>query len=176
MDTRLKRAPGIYLTGLMGSGKTTVAQALADLLGWDFADLDAEIESQERIPIAQIFETRGESEFRRIEKDMIQRWRDRVERCVPTVIALGGGSFAQPGTFELLRNHGISVWLDCPLETLEQRIGAEAETRPLARDRNRFRSLYEERKEAYLRADFRIDADCSVDQAVERIMALPFWK
>jgi shikimate kinase len=71
MDTRLKRTPGIYLTGFMGSGKTTIAQALANHLGWDFVDIDAEIEAQERAAIAQIFETRGETEFRRIETEMI---------------------------------------------------------------------------------------------------------
>jgi shikimate kinase len=176
MDTRLKRTPGIYLTGFMGSGKTTIAQALADHLGWDFADLDAEIEAQERIPVAQIFETRGETEFRRIETEIIRRWRDRVERCVPTVIALGGGSFTQPRNLELLDNHGVKIWLDCPLETIERRIAAQADTRPLARDRETFRRLFEERRTAYGRADFRIDADCSVARAVELILALPFWK
>jgi len=176
MDTRLKRAPGIYLTGFMGSGKTTVAQALADRLGWDFVDLDAEIEAQEQACIAQIFDTRGEAEFRRIETAMIQRWRDRIERCIPTVIALGGGSFVQPGNLELLQNHGFSVWLDCPLETIERRIETQADTRPLARDRENFRRLYEDRRKAYSRADFRVDADCSVERAVDLIMALPFWK
>jgi len=176
MDLRLKRTPGIYLTGFMGSGKTTIAEALADHLGWDFADLDAEIEAQERAPVTQIFETRGEAEFRRIETEMIQRWRDKVERCVPTVIALGGGAFVHPRNLELLHNHGVSIWLDCTLETIERRIAAQADTRPLARDRENLRRLFEDRREAYGRADFRIDADCPVARAVELILALPFWK
>ncbi len=176
MDLRLKRTPGIYLTGFMGSGKTTIAQALSDHLGWDFADLDAEIEAQEQTTVAQIFETRGEPEFRRIETEMIERWRNKVERCSPTVIALGGGAFIHPRNLELLHNHGISIWLDCPLETIQRRIASLADTRPLARDRESFRQLYENRREAYGRADFRIDADCSVEHAVELILALPFWK
>ena len=121
-------------------------------------------------------QTRGETEFRRIETEIIRRWRDRVERCVPTVIALGGGSFTQPRNLELLDNHGVKIWLDCPLETIERRIAAQADTRPLARDRETFRRLFEERRTAYGRADFRIDADCSVARAVELILALPFWK
>ena len=55
MDDRLKRAPGIYLAGFMGSGKTTVGRALADRVGWDFVDIDAEIEDQEHSSIARIF-------------------------------------------------------------------------------------------------------------------------
>src|ERR1700733_676890 len=122
MDNKLKRAPGVYLTGFMGSGKTTVARALADRLGWDFIDLDAEIESAEKATIAEIFESRGELEFRRIETETIRRVMHTVERGLPTVIALGGGSFVQPANAAMLATRGISIWLDCPFEVIEQRI------------------------------------------------------
>src|SRR5580658_7587207 len=110
MDNQLKRSPGIYLTGFMGSGKTTVAQVLADRLGWDFADLDAEIVAQERAAIAEIFDARGEAEFRRIETEMIRAWVRKVQRGMPTVIALGGGTFVQPENQRLLENAGVSIW------------------------------------------------------------------
>src|ERR1700676_3650925 len=78
MDNKLKRAPGVYLAGFMGSGKTTVARVLADRLGWDFIDLDAEIEAAENATIAQLFETRGEPEFRRIETEALRKVMRRI--------------------------------------------------------------------------------------------------
>lgn len=175
MDNRLKRTPGVYLTGFMGSGKTTVARALADRLGWDFIDLDAEIEAAEATTIAQLFEARGEAEFRSIETEMLKKIMRRIERIMPAVIALGGGTFAQSVNAEMLEGHGISIWLDCSFETIQGRI-TEAESRPLARDPERFRQLYEERRAAYGRADFRIDANCDPEQAVEAILNLACWK
>ena len=56
MILKLVRTPGIYLVGFMGSGKTTVGHLLADRLGWDFIDLDAEIEGEQKISIADIFD------------------------------------------------------------------------------------------------------------------------
>jgi shikimate kinase len=196
MDYKLKRAPGVYLAGFMGSGKTTVARVLADRLGWDFIDLDAEIEAAELATIAHLFETRGEPEFRRIETEALRKVMRRIERGMPSVIALGGGSFVQPVNTELLEGHGISIWLDCPFETIEARINGarinsaringtridddartpEADSRPLARDRERFRQLYEERRAAYGLATYRIDADCEVERAVDLILELPCWK
>src|ERR1041385_3469207 len=119
MDNRLKRAPGVYLAGFMGSGKTTVGRLLADRLGWDFIDLDAEIEAAEETSIAQLFETRGEPEFRRIETEALRKALRGIDRGVPAVIALGGGSFVEPVNAELLDGPGISIWLDFSFETIQ---------------------------------------------------------
>ena len=67
MNLKLKRTPGIYLVGFMGSGKSTVGRHLAHRMGWNFFDTDHEIESAEKTTIAELFEQRGEPEFRRIE-------------------------------------------------------------------------------------------------------------
>ena len=56
MILKLKRTPGIYLAGFMGSGKSTVGRALADELGWNFVDLDEEIERREGTTISSIFD------------------------------------------------------------------------------------------------------------------------
>lgn len=175
MHNKLKRAPGLYLTGFMGSGKTTVAQLLADKLGWDYIDLDAEIETAHQDTIANIFAARGEPEFRKIETEILKRVIRQIERGMPSVVALGGGTFVQPINAALLEDHGISIWLDCPLETIEMRL-EDTTSRPLAHDKSAFRRLYEERRAAYGNAEFRIDAGCALEDAVKSIMALPIWK
>ena len=175
MHIKLKRSPGIYLAGFMGSGKSTVGQLLADRLGWNFADLDREIESEQGTSIGDIFVMRGEPEFRRIETEMMRKWVRRIECGAPTVVALGGGAFVQPGNFDLIENHGVSLWLDCTLEDIERRLEEERRERPLAKDREAFRRLYYERRDGYCKADFRVDANCEPTVAVDTILALPLW-
>jgi shikimate kinase len=175
MHLKLKRTPGIYITGFMGSGKTTVGRMVAERLGWDFVDLDSDIEAREHETVAHIFETRGEAEFRRIETEAIKRWLKKIECGIPTVIALGGGAFVQSVNYEILGNNGISVWLDCSLEVAEARI-ATTDDRPLARDKEAFRQLFKERRVLYGRADFRIDGDLESNEAAGAIIDLPLWK
>jgi shikimate kinase len=176
MDNKLKRTPGVYLAGFMGSGKTTVGRKLADHLGWEFVDVDDVIEAQERAKVADIFEQRGEAEFRRLETDVIRSWTRRIERGHPAVVALGGGAFVQPESFDLLANHGISIWLDCPFETIQKRIADEVDNRPLARGREALHKLYQDRREGYGRADYTVNADCDIDFAIQQILQLPVWK
>ncbi|MEP6715983.1 MAG: shikimate kinase [Terriglobia bacterium] len=181
MHIKLKRAPGIYLAGFMGSGKSTVGRVLADRIGWEFIDVDAEIEGREHCSIGQIFETCGEAEFRRIETAALTDHVRRVERGMPCVFALGGGAFVQRENFELINNHGVSIWLNCSFEAIQARLGRDAAThgavvRPLARDPERFRQLFEERQAGYERADFRVDGDCEAVHTVEAILELPLWK
>ena len=175
MILKLKRTPGIYLVGFMASGKTTIGRRLADELGWAFVDLDEDIENEQGTTIAEIFDTRGEEEFRRLETAAIQRRIRFIERGRPMVVALGGGAFAQHRNYELLENNGISVWLDCPFSMVAERV-ARTSHRPLAREADRFRELYEVRREAYARADFRIEiqGDDPVE-VVHSILNLPIF-
>jgi shikimate kinase len=176
MHIKLKRSPGIYIAGFMGSGKSTVGRMLAERLGWDFADLDAEIESEHQTTIPELFLTRGEPEFRRIETAMMLKWVRRIECGAPTVVALGGGTFVHPGNYDLIENHGVSLWLDCDFDVIERRLTEERHLRPLARDPVLFRNLYQERRASYARADFRVDGTCDAVSAVEAILSLPLWK
>ncbi|MDP9171286.1 MAG: shikimate kinase [Acidobacteriota bacterium] len=176
MHIKLKRAPGIYLAGFMGSGKSTVGRILADRLGWDFIDVDREIEAKEKESIATIFETRGEAEFRRIETAALADHVRRVERGLPCVFALGGGAFVQLENFELIKNHGISIWLCCSFDAVQDRLSKDNTVRPLAQDPVRFRQLFDERQEGYSRADFRVEGDCETGRTVEAILDLPLWK
>lgn len=156
MNLKLKRTPAIYVVGFMGSGKTTVGRKLAGELGWNFVDLDDDIEARAGKAISKIFEEDGEPEFRRIESEALEARVRQAERGRPVVIALGGGAFVQPRNAELIAPHGISVWLDCPLERVKERV-AGAGHRPLARDPEAFERLYETRRAAYSRADLRIE-------------------
>lgn len=172
MILKLKRTPGIYLVGFMASGKTTVGRLLAERLGWAFIDLDEDIEAQQGASIAEIFATRGEPEFRRIETEAL-RARVRAVQCgQPTVVALGGGAFVDPENYALVESSGVTIWLDCPLETVCRRV-ARASHRPLARDSRHLEELYRTRLSAYARAEYSIPIESDdPSAAVEAVLGL----
>ena len=175
MTLKLKRTPGLYLVGFMCSGKTTVGRALAEELGWCFVDIDAEIERQEGRSVREIFGDRGESEFRDIETAMLRRHVTKVEAGNPCVLALGGGTFVQSKNWEIIQNNGVTVWLDCTLETVLQRLGDDV-ARPLATDRNGLAQLYGDRRPLYGRADFRLEVDTdNIPSIVGKILRLPIF-
>ena len=91
MHIKLKRSPGIYLAGFMGSGKSTVGRILADRLGWSFADVDREIEGEQGATIAKIFQTRGEPEFRSGEARVIARLLESGTQVVHIILQLLSG-------------------------------------------------------------------------------------
>jgi shikimate kinase len=176
MILKLKQTPGIYLVGFMGSGKSTVGSVLADELGWSFYDLDSEIEKAAGASVAEIFDQRGESEFRTLETEALKKRVLNVRTGRPQVIALGGGAFTIEENFALASNHGVTIWLDAPLEVIQPRIAAETH-RPLARDPQRFRELYELRHDSYARADYRIETfDQDPAAVVASILALPLFR
>jgi len=175
MTLKLKRTPGLYLVGFMAAGKTTVGRSLADELGWCFVDIDTDIEAQQGKPIADIFRERGESYFREVESRMIRGRISRIEAGDPCVMALGGGAFVQPHNWELIQNNGVTVWLDCALETIRRRLGEDT-SRPLAQDRGALAQLFEDRRPLYARADFRIEVDTDeVSEIVRKILRLPIF-
>lgn len=176
MILKLVRTPGIYLVGFMGSGKTTVGRILAYRLGWDFVDLDAAIEAEQKTTIAEVFERCGEEYFRRLETAAILKHVHMVRAGQPMVVALGGGAFLRDENYDLLEDHGVTVWLDCPLELACRRIGSGAE-RPLARDPKKFAELYQARRPSYSRADYRVEVRSDDPEATATaIESLPIFK
>ena len=175
MTLKLKRTPGLYLVGFMCSGKSTVGRALAEELGWCFVDVDAEIEASQAKPIRQIFREEGEVRFRDLETATIREHITKVESGNPCVIALGGGAFVQARNWELIENNGVTVWLDCTLDTVLERLGNDV-TRPLAEDREGLAALYGDRRPLYNRADFRLEVDTAdISEIVRRILKLPIF-
>jgi len=173
MILKLKRTPGIFLVGFMGCGKSVVGPRLAARLGWSFADTDEDIEREAHATINEIFDRLGETEFRRLETEAIQRRVKCIQTGKPMVLALGGGAFGQPQNFDLVENNGVTIWLDCPLSIIHRRLEGST-NRPLARDRHKFDLLYYTRREIYCRADYSvlITGD-DPEAAVEAILALP---
>jgi shikimate kinase len=156
MKLKLKRTPGIYLVGFMGSGKTTIGRMYAEEIGWRFADLDDDIEAQQRASISDLFERFGEEEFRRIESDAIWKRIHLIRRGMPTVLALGGGAFTRSQNVEMLTDNGITVWIDTELDVAEL-----------------FERLYYERRSFYEKAEVHVHVrgDDSRD-AVNQLLAL----
>ncbi len=154
--------PIVALVGFMGSGKTSTGEALAKLLGWDFVDLDAEIEALENRSVRTLFQERGEAAFRDTEHKVLCRC--VLERQRPTVIALGGGAFVQANNVAILRETGVlTVFLDAPVDEMLERCGVEdaadpANPRPLAADAGEFRALYEQRLPYYRAAHVTVQA------------------
>ena len=170
----------VCLTGFMGSGKSTVGRLLASQLAWHFADLDAEIERESGLSISQIFAQKGEAVFRDIEHQCLERVLGAASaRDTRSVLALGGGTFAQPRNASLIREFGAAqrgagstvIWLDCSTDDLLQRCVLMGD-RPLFRDEASFRKLYEERLPYYRQADYRVESGEEPMRVVEQILAL----
>ena len=165
------RATVICLAGFMGSGKSTIGTRLARQLGWRFVDLDERIEEAAGITILEFFERHGEPAFRQLEADQLRTALGRaVEFRESTILALGGGTYAQPGAPEFLRNAGIPViWLDTPIEILLSRCTTMT-GRPLFRDEASFRALYAQRLPSYQLADYRVDSSGDAAGVVAEIL------
>jgi len=159
----------------MGSGKSTVGRALAEELGWEFADLDEDIEKREGMSISQIFDTRGEADFRQAETAALRERVRSVEGGRPCVIALGGGALLSEPNFQMVSNNGVTVWLDCPFSMVERRLSGHLH-RPLARDPEKLRELFAVRRTGYERADYcvAVENDDAAATAA-KILALPLF-
>ena len=100
----------IYLVGFMAAGKTTVARALADRLGWRAEDVDELIEARERRPVADIFARSGEPYFRAVEREIL----NLLLPLRHVVVATGGGTFVDVENRAAIMRDGLAVWLDVP--------------------------------------------------------------
>jgi 3-dehydroquinate synthetase len=131
----------IALIGFMGAGKSKLGRELARLTQRPFVDTDREIEKRHGL-IGELFE-RGEPEFRRIEEQVVAE-----ALAGPTaVIALGGGAVLSEATQKRLRRTAFVAWVTVDVDTAWSRVHDSG--RPLARDREQFGRLFEERAALY---------------------------
>lgn len=137
----------VYLVGLMGAGKTTIAKVLAKRLSYDFVDSDHEIESRTGVRLPTIFEIEGEEGFRKREVQVIADL-----ACLRgLVVATGGGAVLRPENRENLKASGLVVYLNVPLPTLCERTRHD-KNRPLlqvADPMQKLRELHAERDPLY---------------------------
>ncbi len=123
----------IVLVGMMGVGKSSVGKRLAQLLHFDFADADDEIEVAAKMKIPEIFANHGEDYFRDGERRVIARM--LAENGSGKVIATGGGAFCNAETRALILDKAVAVWLDSDVDTLVDRTSRK-QNRPLLQEGN----------------------------------------
>ncbi len=161
-------APVVVLVGVPGAGKTSVGRALADALGVDFRDTDADVERIAGRPIGDIFVAAGEPEFRRLEADAVAAALDEHEG----VLALGGGAVTDARTRARLAGRAV-VWLRVGLAAASQRAGLSG-ARPLllGNVRGQMKALMDARAALYEEVSgLTVDTDnLTIDETVERIM------
>ena len=119
----------VVLVGYMGSGKSTIGQALARELGLPFVDMDSYIENRLEQPVSEVFRTRGELYFRRTEHKLLG---ELLAEGEPMVLALGGGTPCYAGNMDLvLENTPNVVYLQLSVGALARRLEHEKSHRPL---------------------------------------------
>ncbi len=158
----------IFLTGFMGSGKSTLGHALAGRLGWEFCDLDEQVAQHESCTVPRIFEQSGEEHFRKAEWEALQGLSGR-KRCV---VATGGGLFSRARARRWMGREGLTVWLDVPLEECARRVDGSDSGRPLwpVGDALALRTLFERRRAAYALARIRIAPTGQPDEDSRRLI------
>jgi len=151
----------IVLTGMPGSGKSTVGRILAREMGREFVDTDTEIIRLAKKPISDIFAQRGEAYFRDLESQVIAQLAQRTG----LVIATGGGAILRAENVRRLRQNGRIYFLDRPVEDI-----VPTDDRPLSRDREALEKRYAERYPRYVTAaDTRIPVNGSADTVAKAI-------
>lgn len=119
----------IVLVGYMGSGKSTIGKEISKIVGISFYDLDEVIEKKEQKSIKNIFETKGEIYFRKIEHEILN---DFLESNDSFILALGGGTPCYANNHVFLQNKDISsFYLKMSVEALVSRLKNEKEKRPI---------------------------------------------
>ena len=160
----------VALIGFMGCGKSSVGRRVAEEAGWEFLDLDEEIEKTTGRKIREIFETDGEGEFRKIERKVLK---DVLNRKDNLIISLGGGTPTWGDNINLLKKRALLIYLYAPFDVLWERIKDDT-SRPLTSlGENKVRNLFEVRKSFYEEADFVVDtSDKSVEGVVKEVLAV----
>jgi shikimate kinase len=157
-EARITAALGVrsvVLVGMMGAGKSTIGRRLSSRLGMPFLDADVEIEAAAGMSIPDIFESRGEPDFRDGEARVIARLLDSG----PAVLATGGGAFMRKETRDRIRDKAVSIWLKVDADIIMRRVNKRRSDRPLLQTADPEATvgrLISEREPVYRQADLTI--------------------
>jgi shikimate kinase len=155
----------IVLIGMPGCGKTTIGKILSSRLNRKFIDVDEYIEKCSGKTVTQIF-TQGEEVFRTLEKEAILE----LSKEKYSVISTGGGVIKNYLNIEALKENGVIIFIDRPIENIVADL--DSESRPLLKDGvERLYTLFEERYELYKKyCDFQIVNDDDIEKIIEKII------
>jgi shikimate kinase len=158
----------IFLLGFMGSGKSTHGRKIAQMMGYDFVDMDLWIEEVNGMTVPEIFNTRGEPFFREQEHIAIENL-SKLERVV---VATGGGAPCHGNNMELMKRSGLTIYLKLSPEALLSRLKVSKNKRPLLEGkseeemRQTIVEMLSERESFYAGADMIIDGLEHVNERV----------
>lgn len=167
----------VYLSGFMASGKSTIGPRVAGRLGATFWDLDEMICEHEGRSVATIFSEDGEETFRALESMFLRR----TTEVDPLVVALGGGALINDENRAFAAEHGLIVYLNVSADVVLDRVGGEAEERPLLQDDDgrplseqemklRIEKMMAERRPDYAEADVTVDACGSIPEVTDAVV------
>jgi len=171
VDTR-RSIHNIALIGFMGSGKTSVGRALAELLGFDFVDTDELIEARAHKRITEIFEQDGESAFRELESRIVAELAEVRGKMIST----GGGLPTHQSNLDSLKSHALVVCLWASPEKILERVGSQTH-RPLLNVEDplqQIRQLLNQRTPFYKQADVLVTTEGRAVREVAQQVATQF--
>ena len=159
----------LCLTGMMGAGKTTVAQVLGRRLGRRVVDTDDELRRWTGRSIPELFADHGEQGFRDLERQVVEE----LASFHDLIVSLGGGAVLRDDSVASLLLSGVLIHLDAPVEVLLGRLRDASDDRPLlAGDvEARLRATYDARIDRYREvADLSVDAAAPADDVAQAII------
>jgi shikimate kinase len=158
----------IYLVGMPGSGKTIIGKKLASKINWAHLDLDSFIEENEKRTISDIFKYSDETIFREIERFYLQK----TDKFSQTVISTGGGTPAYFDNMNWINNHGLSLYLDIPIDELIERVSKFPLKRAVISEltatelQEKMYNLLESRKKFYSLSHLILQEDLLIDNSI----------
>ena len=165
----------VTLIGMMGTGKSKFGRQIANILKFNFYDIDHIIEKEFKMTIKELFQKYGEVFFRKIEKKTIKNLISEINNNKEKVIiSLGGGGFDNEETRKLLLKNTNVIWLNTPVDVLVQRVG-DGSKRPMIKGETRdsIIQLLNIRKKYYSLSHNQINTDkLNQNQVTEKLINL----
>jgi len=149
----------------MASGKSTIGPIVANTLGWEFYDLDKEIEKREQKTIPDIFKESGEKYFRKLEIEVLKE----LSAGNFLIISLGGGTLTDQLNRKIINQTGKLIYLESSIEVAFRRLKHKRDRPVLLFENtseqteeaiyNKIKVLFSERKKYYEEAEYTFNTD-----------------